>query len=49
MPKAENGIQDLSINDPQRNISVKITFYFNISNSQFWTFFVNYPHTGTGV
>ncbi len=29
MPKAKNDVQDMSINDPQQNISVKITFYFN--------------------
>ncbi len=26
MPKAKNDIQDMSINNPQQNISVKITF-----------------------
>ncbi len=30
MPKAKNDIQDMSINDPRQNISVKITFYFNM-------------------
>ncbi len=30
MPRAKNDIQDVSINDPQQNISVKIIFYFNI-------------------
>ncbi len=30
MPKAKNDIQDMIINDPQQDISVKITFYFNI-------------------
>ncbi len=43
MSKAKNDIQEMSINDPQQNISVKVTFHFNISNSQFWTFFENYP------
>ncbi len=35
MPKAKNDIQDMSINEPQQNISVKITFYFNILNRLF--------------
>ncbi len=30
MPKAKNDVQDMRINDPQQNISVKMTFYFNI-------------------
>ncbi len=34
----KNDIQDMSINDLQQNISLKITFYFNILKSQFLTF-----------
>ncbi len=30
MPKSKNDIQDMSITNPQQNISVKMTFYFNI-------------------
>ncbi len=43
MPKAKNDVQDTSINDPPQQISVKMTFYFNISNNQFWTFFWELP------
>ncbi len=45
MPKAKNDVQNMSINDGLQKISVKMTFYFNISNSQFWTFFENYLPT----
>ncbi len=43
MPKAKNDVQDMSINDPQQNISVKMTFYFNISKQSILDFFENYP------
>ncbi len=39
MPKAKNDIQDMSINDPQQNISVKITFYLNILKQSILDFF----------
>ncbi len=39
MPKAKNDIQDMSINDPQQNISVKINFYFNILKQSILDFF----------
>ncbi len=44
MPNAKNDVQDMSINDPQQNISVKITFYFNISKQSILDFFENYPY-----
>ncbi len=40
MPKAKNDIQDMSINDPRQNISVKITFYFNILEQSNLDFFL---------
>ncbi len=39
MPKAKNDVQDMSINHPQQNISVKITFYFNILKQSILDFF----------
>ncbi len=44
MPKAKNGIQNTSINDPQQNISVKITFYFNILKQSILDFFWELPY-----
>ncbi len=43
MPKAKNDIQDKSINDPLQNISVKITFYFNILKQSILDFFWELP------
>ncbi len=43
MPKAKNDIQDMSINDPQQNISVKITFYVNILKQSILDFFWELP------
>ncbi len=40
MPKAKNYIQDMSINNPRQNISVKITFYFNILIQSILDFFL---------
>ncbi len=33
----------MSIDDPQQNISVKITFYFSILKQSILDFFENYP------
>ncbi len=43
MLKAKNDIQDMSINDPQQNILVKITFYFNILKRSILYFFLDLP------
>ncbi len=43
MPKTKYDIQNMSINDPQQNISVKITFYFNILKQSILDLFENYP------
>ncbi len=40
MPKAKNDIQNMNINDPQQNISVRITFYFNILKQSILDFFL---------
>ncbi len=40
MPKAKNDIQDMSINVPQQNISVIITFYFHILKQSILDFFL---------
>ncbi len=43
MPKAENDVQDTSINNPLQKIPLKMTSYFNIFNqSIFYTFFENH-------
>ncbi len=44
MPKAKTDIQDMSINDLQQNISVKITFYFNILKQSILDFFLRITH-----
>ncbi len=43
MPKAKNDVQDMSINDPQQNVSVKIIFYFNILKLSILDCFESYP------
>ncbi len=43
MPTDKNDIQDTSINDPQKSISVKITFYFNILKQSILDFFWELP------
>ncbi len=43
MPKAKNDIQDMNIDDPQQNMSVKITFYFNILKQSILDFFWKSP------
>ncbi len=40
MPKAKIDVQHMSINDAQQNISVKITFYFNILKQSMLDFFL---------
>ncbi len=40
MPKGKNDIQDISINDLQQDISVKINFYFNILKQSILDFFL---------
>ncbi len=44
MPKPKNDVQDMSINDPQQKILVKMTFYFNIFKQSILNFFKNYPN-----
>ncbi len=44
MPKAKNDVQDTSINDPQQNISVKVTYYFNILKQSILDFFWELPN-----
>ncbi len=44
MPKAKNDVQDMSITDPQQNISVKMTFYFNNLKQSILDFFENHPN-----
>ncbi len=41
MPKAENDVQDMSINDPLQKISVKMSFYFSIFKQSVLNFFEN--------
>ncbi len=43
MPKAKNDVQDVSINDYQQNISVKIIVYFNILKQSILDFFWELP------
>ncbi len=50
MPNTKNDVQDMSINDPQQNISMKITFSFKYFKTvNFGLFFENYPHVPTYV
>ncbi len=48
MPQSKNDIQDMSINDPQQNISVKVTFYFNILKQSISDFFWELPKYKNG-